>query len=193
MIPENYRGADLKDANFENADCNQSDFCGARLRGANFRGANLRRASFDGAYLRYADFRRADISLVGFPGADIRDADLRNANLAYANCRGTLFEGADFRGADFTYAGFRGARLSSSIMPDGRTWEEYRSDPLKGICRTPKARERAIKAWGGHSWTTCPVNAANRYRGLAEVPDEDRLLVVTFLALYDSKLLDKPE
>jgi hypothetical protein len=90
-------------------------------------------------------------------------------------------------------ARFEGARLRRTIMPDGRVWEEYRQDPLKGICRTPEARERAIKAWGSHVWGYCPMSGANGYRDREDVPKEDLLLVAAFIAVYDAWLLSKPE
>jgi hypothetical protein len=159
-------GAEPWGTNLENADLEK-----ANLGGARFRGALLRRAKFRGASLADATFYFADARR-----ADFRDADLRGASFKHADLRG-----ADLRGANIEDARFWGAKLDGAIMPDGRTWEEYRGDPLKGIFRSLWARWRAIQDW---KRTGSPV-----FRG---VPKENRLLVAAFVAIHGAGLLDRP-
>jgi hypothetical protein len=77
-------------------------------------------------------------------------------------------------------------------MPDGRAWELYRADPLAGICDEPDARNRAIDAWGNHLWTDCPMHAAHGYTSIADAPEDKRIMVAAFVAVFDAELLPKP-
>ena len=165
--------ADLSHADLTGADLSYADLRGANLRGANLSGANLRGADLSGAGLHYANLSGADLS-----GADLSGADLR---------------GADLRGAGLHYADLSRAYLGGARMPDGRTWEEYAKDPLLDICSDAAARERAIGAWGNHSWENCPMQAANGYERLEHAPEAIRAKVATFIALFDSRMLSAPK
>jgi uncharacterized protein YjbI with pentapeptide repeats len=81
-------------ANLRGADFREADLTGALLRGADLSGADLR-----GAHLWEADLSGADLS-----GADLQEADLRHANLS---------------GATFREAHLREARLVGAILNDG--------------------------------------------------------------------------
>ena len=101
-------------------------------------------------------------------------ADLRGANLMDADLRRAYLTGADLAGA---------------TLPDGRTFEAYRRDPLLGICDDPAARERALAAWGSRSWTDCPMHAAYGWNDFGEVPADKLLAVGAFVALLDGNHL----
>ena len=105
-------------------------------------------------------------------GVNLRNASLRNANLRNAS--------------------LDGANLAGATMPDGRLFEEYRADPLAGICDEPAARERAIAAWGSHTWSDCPMHAAHGYAGINDAPADKRIAVAAFVALFDARLLPRP-
>lgn len=124
-------------------------------------------------------------------GADLRSANLSGASLRRANLGGVDFGGANLRGADLEGANLRGAYLGGATLPDGRKFEQYVNDPLLGICDEPDARKRAVAAWGNHRWGECPMSAAMGYQCLADAPEQKRLLVAAFVALFDSRLLPK--
>jgi hypothetical protein len=158
-----------------------ADLKGANLEGANLRGANLEGANLEGAYLERADLYGANLE-----GANLRGANLEGANLEGANLRGANLQGADLRGANLQRANLYGANLRGATMPDGRVWEEYRGDHLAGLCTTPEIRALAIKAWGGHSWTDCPMHAAH---GVTAPTGID---MAAWVVLYDAGLLECP-
>lgn len=76
-------------------------------------------------------------------------------------------------------------------MPDGRTWEDYRTDHLAGICDTQEVKRKAVEAWGSHSWSDCPMHNALGISSPEEAGDK-KLLVACWVALYDAELLEKP-
>ena len=142
------------------------------LHGADLHGADLRWANLSEARLHEADLHGADLH-----GADLHGADLHGANL---------------RGADLSEADLSGADLSRATMPDGRTFEAYAADPLAGICQDAAARDRAVAAWGNHSWEDCPMHVANGYNGVGDAPAAARIAVAAFVALFVSLLLPVP-
>jgi len=154
----------------------------ANLSDANLRGANLIGANLIGADLRVANLRGANLSGANLYGADLRGANLSDANLSDANLRGANLSDANLTGANLI-----GANLSGATMPDGRVWEEYRADHLAGLCQEPTVRARAIEAWGNHSWKDCPMHAAHG------VTAPTGIEMAAWVALYDSKLLERPE
>jgi len=82
--PCNLAGANLKDANLEDANLAGANLKGARLYGANLKGANL-----EGAYLKDAYLEGANLE-----GAYLKDAYLKGANLKDAYLKGANLEGA---------------------------------------------------------------------------------------------------
>ena len=123
----------------------------------------------------------------GFPGALeelIGQCSSRGGRLRSANLRS-----ADLAGADLRRAYLTGADLTGATLPDGRTFEAYRRDPLLGICDDPAARERALAAWGSRSWTDCPMHAAHGWNDFGEVPADKLLAVGAFVALLDGNHL----
>jgi uncharacterized protein YjbI with pentapeptide repeats len=51
LFQANFQDAKLEDANLQGANLSQANFQNAKLRNANLRGANVREANFQGAYL----------------------------------------------------------------------------------------------------------------------------------------------
>ena len=131
-------------------------------------------------------------ALVTLSRADLHQADLREADLRGADLHGAYLSGADLRGADLSEADLSEADLSRATMPDGRTFEAYAADPLAGICQDAAARDRAVAAWGKHSWEDCPVHAAMGYTGIDDAPAATRIAVAAFVALFDGVLLPVP-
>ena len=138
--------------------------------------------------LRGADLTGADLTEAYLQGADLTEAYLQGADLQGADLQGADLQGAYLRGANL-----RGANLWGAIMPDGRTYDQWRADPLAGLCDTPEATDRAIAAWGAHTWRDCPMHAAHGWNGVEAAPEQKRQLVATFVALFDGRLLPAPQ
>lgn len=77
MISFALSGADLRDA----------DFCEANLKGANLSGADLRGANLKGTNLQSADLRGANLT-----GVDLRKTKFKGANLKRANLDETALQ-----------------------------------------------------------------------------------------------------
>lgn len=82
---------------------------GANLRDANMQEAHLRDANLEGANLRDVDLRRADLAFANLKGGYLRNANLQGANLEHANMQGAYLRGADFTDANLDKANFEGA------------------------------------------------------------------------------------
>jgi hypothetical protein len=85
------------------------------------------------------------------------------------------------------------ANLTGATLPNGMIWELYKLDPMAGICDEPAARDRAAAAWDNHSWRDCPMHAAYGWNGLADAPTDKRRDVACFVAVFDARLLPKPQ
>ena len=140
----NFLGADLRDADLEDAnlgsdyligaDLRDANLKGVDLRGAYLRGANLRGANLIGAYLRESYLVGADLI-----GADLRDAnlgsaDLRCANLRGANLKGAIFLGANLRDADLEDANLEDANLINANLGGA----DLKGANLRGVDYTEK-------------------------------------------------------
>jgi uncharacterized protein YjbI with pentapeptide repeats len=68
LIVADFRGADLRNVNFSNANVKTCDFRGADLSGAQFGGAVLDGAQFDGANMNHTSFEGAFIQ-----GCELKD------------------------------------------------------------------------------------------------------------------------
>ena len=112
--------------------------------------------------------------------------------IVYENAALVTLSGAYLHGAYLHGANLHGADLSRATMPDGRTFEAYAADPLAGICQDAAARDRAVAAWGNHSWRDCPMHVANGYTGIGDAPAAARIAVAAFVALFDGLLLPAP-
>jgi hypothetical protein len=123
------------------ADLAHVDLSGAQLARVNLTGAVLTEVDFSGADLSGATLASAKISKGKLVGAQLHGAILCGASLAGAD----LTE-ADLTEADLSGVDLRQACFSSTIMPDGRVWEVFRKDPLRGIKGTPEAHSRLCTA-----------------------------------------------
>ena len=139
-INPNFRGADLRNANFLRATLNGVDFSGARLEEANFNRAEMKAAIFVNADLNEADMRGANAQGARFDGADVSDMDFSEAELSNANFQGANIEDAKFTEADLTGANFSGALNADSaffretVCSDGNLSEScYFEGRLHGV------------------------------------------------------------
>jgi len=110
------------------------------------------------------------------------------ANLTGANLTGVTFIAANLADTDL-----KGAKLKGATLPDGRAYEQWRADPLDGLCNNATARARAIGAWGNHTWNNCPMHEANGWAGHLDAPEDKRILLATFVALFDGHHLPQPK
>lgn len=79
-----FRDADLRNANFSNAELFAADFRNANCIGTDFSHAILIRADFRNADCRCADFYSADMDGVDLTGANLYNAHMFKARLRYA-------------------------------------------------------------------------------------------------------------
>lgn len=100
------RGANLAEANLEEA-----DLWGADLEGTNLVSAQLSEANLAGARLRGANLERATLIEADLRGADCTEADLERAFMEDADLRG-----GNFTACDLQYAALPGARLEHARM-----------------------------------------------------------------------------
>lgn len=118
----------LNNVNFSWAILEKTDLKDARLLWANFESANL-----TGANLAKANLREANLKLAILKDANLSDADLSGAIFEGANLQNTKFGGADFTDANlagainWTFEQFSGT-FANTIMPDGRTFDEWRAE-----------------------------------------------------------------
>ena len=99
---------------------NNFDLSEANLRGANFSQANLSQAN-----LRGADFRGVNLSKANLRGADFSQANLRGANFSQANLRGANFSQANLSRANLSRANLiRTKNLTPAQIKSARNWEE---------------------------------------------------------------------
>lgn len=123
---QDFRGADLVNADLEGIQAAHADFALARLRNAvldnaNLAGASLRDATLQEAYLRDAVLERADLRDVQMGAARLNKANLRSVRALGASFAGAyMFETAlgsgDFENADFTGAILANAKLSGASL-----------------------------------------------------------------------------
>jgi len=156
-------------------------------------GAYLSDAKLSGAKLSDADLSCAYLSGAYLSDAKLSGADLSDADLSCAYLSGADLSDADLSCADLSCADLSRADLSGATLSDGRTFEEYKQDPLANLCSEPEARNRAIAAWGSHSWSDCPMHAAFGYNAINDAPKDNRIFVAAFVALFDGQLLPKPD
>ena len=139
----------------------------------------LERFILIGVDLWYANLSGANLSGANLSGANLTGANLSGANLSGANLYSTFLLGANLTETN----------LTGAIMPDGRMWEDYQKDPLAGICQDQEVKKRAQAAFGKHSWKDCPLHEAFVWKSDNDVPEDKKILVACFLAVYDAYLL----
>ena len=139
-INPDFRGADLRNANFYKAILNGVDFSDARLDEAKFNGAELNGATFVNTNLNEAEMKDAVAQGARFDGADTSDANFSESKLINANFHGADVEDAKFSEADLTGANFSlalnadQAIFDDTVCPDGSTSSScYFEGKLHGI------------------------------------------------------------
>ncbi len=110
-------GAQLSEANLQNAD----------LTDANLMGAHLWQANLQAAFLLDAKLQDANLRTSNLIGADLGGAKLQRANLHNANLRGAILVGADLSGANLRNANLESVTWELDdeppvILPDGTQW-----------------------------------------------------------------------
>jgi hypothetical protein len=99
-------GANLQGANLSNADLQE-----AILVQANLQGANLTRANLSWATLREGNLTRANLTAANRREAVLRGTNLTCANLVWANLLGADVKGANLTGAQLTLAHWTNGHL----------------------------------------------------------------------------------
>ncbi len=110
---KDFRGANLRSADFRYARLINCDFSGADLSGAWIRNAEIINCNFRGAVLEFTKLTDAVIQ-----NSDFSNTQMQNASACIARIDSTSFRGADLSGAQFSAArvlncDFTGANLTS--------------------------------------------------------------------------------
>lgn len=130
----------------------------------------------------------ADLHFADLHGADLRGAYLRGANLRWANLRG-----ANLRGADLSEADLNEANLNDdTILPTGETYKVYLAEVVPQLLLAGERGVEAIRKWGGHEWTDCPMHIAFDITSPAQAPALLRPRIEQFVQLYDAGLIPQP-
>ena len=126
-VNPDFRGADLRNANFYKAVLNGVDFSGARLDEAKFNRAELNGAIFVNANLSEAEMKDAAAQGARFNSADVSDVNFSESDLTSASFHGANIEDARFSEANLTGASFSGALnadeaiFGDTVCSDGTT------------------------------------------------------------------------
>lgn len=118
----NLSGADIRSADFSNADLRYANFKYSDLRGVDFSNANLRDADLRYTLLMSADFSNTDLSDARLVYAYLMNADLSNADLSNANLRYAEISNADLSNADLSNANISNADLSNTTLSNTNLW-----------------------------------------------------------------------
>lgn len=100
----NLAGQDLRNQNFQRADCTRANLENAILSGINLENANLSHANLSNANLKGANLSHADLANANLQGADLTNANLEGANLNKSDLRNAKLQGAKLNGADLADA-----------------------------------------------------------------------------------------
>jgi uncharacterized protein YjbI with pentapeptide repeats/energy-coupling factor transporter ATP-binding protein EcfA2 len=158
-----FRGCNLEEALFTDAEWEETDFTGGNLtcadlsgrclRKAHWFGATFRRALLDNCDLEYMQMREADFqgaSLQGalltgsaMQGADLRGANLQNSGLADIEWEGADLRGADLRGASFHMGSTRSGLVGSTIPCEGSRTGFYTDDFEEQTFKAPEEIRKA--------------------------------------------------
>lgn len=145
-----------------------------------------------GVSLAGADLRRTNLVYLAVEESDMSGVDLERAIMVGMAFRGVDLRGANLLNADVEGVHLAGVRLDGAVMPDGRTYEQWRVDPLDGLCDDEEAVARASAAWGMHTWQSCPMRMANGWSSRRDAPASKWERLLTFLMLFDAGMLPQP-
>lgn len=102
-------------------------------------GIDLSCARFDDLNLEGVNLSRVKLCRASFRHTFLKNANLQGSNLQNACLFGAFLRGADLSGANLTGAtlgcDLRDANLTQTIMPDGRTYEEWLEEPQRLIVK----------------------------------------------------------
>ena len=118
-VNPDFRGADLRNANFYEAILNGVDFSGARLDEASFNRAELKGTIFVSANLNEAEMKDAVAQGARFNNADVSDANFSESDLTNAG-----FQSADIEDARFSEANLTGANFSGALNADKAIFDD---------------------------------------------------------------------
>lgn len=118
-----FRDADFKGVNFQQANLIQADFSGSNLSHANFSRVDLTQSQFHGANLTYARFYESNLNRASFFRANLSHADLARVTLERtfliaANLYKVNLVGAILIETSCERANFNNARLQSTSFMD---------------------------------------------------------------------------
>lgn len=100
----NLAGQDLRDKNFQRADCTQANLGNANLSKVNLENANLSKANLSNANLNGANLSHADLANANLQGADLTNANLEGANLSNTDLSNANIKGANLKETDLANA-----------------------------------------------------------------------------------------
>lgn len=121
FVGAKFDGADLRKADFTDADMRGTSFFKALLGGATLSGSRLQGASFAFAELQGASLDRARLEGASFTvaqlqGASLRDVQAQGASFHSAFLQGASLANAELQGASFSGAVLQGASLDSTQL-----------------------------------------------------------------------------
>ena len=117
------RASDLSGVDMSGANLKEKDFSGRNLSGANLSGADLSDTFMHKVNLNRANLRKARLFRANLLQADLSHADLSGADLIGADLSGADLSGAKVGYGDKIMVKLLGARLTGTIMPNGRIHE----------------------------------------------------------------------
>ncbi|MEO1042881.1 MAG: pentapeptide repeat-containing protein [Pseudomonadota bacterium] len=118
LIEEDLRGADLELANLDQSKLERANLTRANLREASLQNANLWYANLTEVDLQLANLTDADLGVVNLTDADLRAANLTGANLVGANFTNAELSPTNFREARLWHASLSSAHLSGANLSD---------------------------------------------------------------------------
>ncbi|MDJ0763927.1 MAG: pentapeptide repeat-containing protein [Myxococcota bacterium] len=124
----------------------QVDLCDVILKEADLREAKLIVANLGRSDLRDIDLRYANLIGAELTKVDLRGGDLRGANLIEADFYQADLRGVDFRGANLTSANLEQARVDSSTIWSGISWDADTKFP-SGFYPTDLNRHETYKPY----------------------------------------------
>lgn len=117
----NFRGRDLRYAQFDLADMRKADLTGAKAAGASFKATKLVAARLDGAELQGTVFNKAQLDGASLEraqlqGALLEEAQLQGASLVLTQLQGATLVQAHLQGASLEQAQLQGATLDQAQL-----------------------------------------------------------------------------
>jgi len=134
MSGNDFKGADLSEADFSLTDLRNNNFSGANLSKARFIRAWFTGSVADGADFSRAEGYRAGLQSISAKGAKFESAELQRANFGGSNLAGanfekaelgrTTYDKADITDVDFTLANLSRADLSKATFTKAPRFEK---------------------------------------------------------------------